>query len=162
MDLEAKKQVLRRLGGGIFAVGVRDAGADRGGRLTTVSWAMQLSVEPPLVGVALEVESRTLGLVRAAGGFTLAVLAADGAGVAAKLGRASIDVPNKDAGVAWVASPTLAAPIPAAASGWVECRVAGDVTTGDHALVIGSVIAAGISGDAPPLTLAATGWIYGG
>ena len=162
MDLDAKKRVLRAFPSGVYVLGVRDDDAAGGGWLTTVSWALQLSVEPPLVGVALETESRTLALLRAAGGFTLGVLGEDGRGIAAKLGRASADVPHKDAGVARTRSPTLGAPIASLATGWLECRTAGELATGDHVLVVGSVIDAGLSRDAAPLTLQATGWLYGG
>ena len=162
MDLEAKKHLLRQLACGIYVIGVRDATAAHGGRASTVSWAQQLSVEPPLVGVALEVESRTLSLVRTARAFTLCMLASDGRAVASKLGRASADVPNKDDDVPMVSSPVLGAPRVEAATGWLECRVECELATGDHVLVVGRVVEAAIVRDGAPLTLQGSGWLYGG
>ena len=162
MDLEAKKQVLRQLACGIYVLGVRDPSAPRGGRLSVVSWAQQLSIEPPLVGVALEVESRSLSLLRAAGDFTLCVLAADARAVAAKLGRASADVPDKEDEVAMVQSPSLGAPLAEVATGWLECRMERELTTGDHVLVVGRVIEAALVREDAPLTLRGSGWLYGG
>ena len=162
MDLDAKKHVLRQLACGVHLLGVRDERAEGVGHLTTVSWVSQLSVEPPLVGVALEVASRSLARVRSSGSFTLSLVGPDGRNVASKLGRSSADVPYKDAGVATTASPNVGAPVPQVATGWVECRLRSELAVGDHVLVVGEVIAAGVARDEAPLTLRETGWIYGG
>jgi len=49
------------------------------------------------------------------------------------------------------------------ALGWVACRVVATLPAGDHTLVLGEVVNAGVEhADAHALTLEATGFSYGG
>src|SRR5213083_2324568 len=51
----------------------------------------------------------------------------------------------------------------AGALGWVECRVVATLPSGDHTLVLGEVIGAGVEHDgAQPLTLQEAGFKYSG
>ena len=46
---------------------------------------------------------------------------------------------------------------------WFECELRETVAIGDHTIFVGEVVEAGVSkGDAEPLTLAETGFKYGG
>src|SRR5262249_23921289 len=105
MDVDAKKNALRTLVYGVYVLGAK-AAAGGAAALATVSWATQLSFEPPIVGVALEVESRTLAAVRASRSFVLSVLPPEAKPIASRLGRASADVPSKSAGTELVSSAT--------------------------------------------------------
>lgn len=66
------REVLARWASGVAVVSVRDA---QGLGATTVSSFSSLSLEPPLVLVALSDASRTLKRVQAAGRFTVSILA---------------------------------------------------------------------------------------
>jgi flavin reductase (DIM6/NTAB) family NADH-FMN oxidoreductase RutF len=49
------------------------------------------------------------------------------------------------------------------ALGWLECRLAAELTSpGDHALILGEVTGAGVRRQGRPLVLGATPWSYGG
>ena len=83
--------------------------------------------------------------------------------LAAKLGRTSEQAPNKLKGIKTKPTPTSGTPILADALGWVECRVVATLPSGDHTLVLGEVIAAGVERDGvAPLTLQEAGFSYSG
>jgi flavin reductase (DIM6/NTAB) family NADH-FMN oxidoreductase RutF len=49
------------------------------------------------------------------------------------------------------------------ALGWVECRAIASLPAGDHTIVLGEVVEAGVeSADAQPLTLQEAGFKYAG
>ena len=77
------------------------------------------------------------------------------------LGRKSRNVPDKLQQADYHAGET-GAPLLAAALGYVECRVVSEHATGDHTLVVGEVVAAGLREAGPPLTLQETGFRYAG
>ena len=159
MDLDAKKQVLRSLVYGLYALGVkRGAGA----HMMTVNWLTQVSFEPPMLAVAIEREAQSLPLVRDAGAFAISVFESGARQLAGKLGRSSASVANKMEGVAHHPGPTTGAPLLDAASGWLECRVVAEHAAGDHVLVVAEVIEAGHQREGDTLTLRETGFRYAG
>jgi 3-hydroxy-9,10-secoandrosta-1,3,5(10)-triene-9,17-dione monooxygenase reductase component len=140
MTGEGIAAALRQITTGVYVLVVR--GADERLYGSTVSWVMPLSFEPPLVGVVLQRDSETVARVRATQAFTLSLL--DGTAGRAKsdvikLGRASSEVPNKTAGVAFGES-AGGLPIIARATGWLECHLATEQPVGDHILVIARVV----------------------
>lgn len=159
MDPEARKTVLRRIVYGLYALGVRD-GAEP--HMMTVNWMTQCSFEPPMLAVAIEVESRSLPLVRAERRFAVSILPAGARQLAGRLGRSSASVPDKLQGVAHHQAPQSGAPVLDEATGWLDLEVRGEIESGDHVLVIGEVIDAGVTGDAETLTLRETGFRYAG
>lgn len=161
MDLEARKQVLRRIVYGLYALGVRDAGGT-GAHMMTVNWVTQCSFEPPMLAVAIERESHSLPLVRAEGRFALSVFPSGARHLAGKLGRSSASVPDKLSGVAHRPAPATGAPVLAEATGWLECEVRGEIESGDHVLVVAEVVEAGVLSNAETLTLRETGFRYAG
>src|SRR5207249_9328549 len=81
--------------------------------------------------------------------------------LAGKLGRASTSAPHKLKGIKTKPAPASGAPILADALGWVECRVVATLPSGDHTLVLGVVIGAGVEHEgAQPLTLQDAGIKY--
>jgi flavin reductase (DIM6/NTAB) family NADH-FMN oxidoreductase RutF len=160
VDQEAKKRVLRSVPYGLFALGVR--GADGAMHATLVAWLTQVSFEPPMVGVALERESATLPLVRAAGAFALGVLPRGAVRLASRLGRSSAATPGKLEGLAHRPAPASGAPLFEEATGWLECRVCAEVAAGDHVVVVAEVVEAGVERDEETLTLRETGFRYAG
>ena len=159
MDHEAKKRVLRSVVYGLYALGVRSG---EEAHAMTVNWVTQTSFEPPMLAVAVEVESRTLPMLREAGAFALSILPAGARQLAGKLGRSSRNVPDKLEGVAHHPSPASGAPVLDEATGWLDCRVVSAHPSGDHVLVIAEVTEAGVQGEAETLTLKETGFRYAG
>src|SRR5919199_759181 len=159
MDLDAKKKVLRSIVYGLYALAVRRGD---GAHAMTVNWVTQISFEPPMIAVAVENESQTLPLLRAAKAFALSVYPTGARQLAGKLGRSSASVPNKLAGVAHHPAPATGAPVLDDATGWLECRVLAEQESGDHVLVLAEVVEAGVQRDAETLTLKETGFRYAG
>lgn len=156
MNREALHTVLRSLTHGIYVLGT-GRGAEE--HLATVSWATQVSAEPPMVAVALHRESRAAARATASQGFTLSPLAASGTALASRLGRPAAPA-SKLGGVRVEASPVLGLPLPTEATGWLECRIASQLVTGDHVLLLGAVVDAGTRRSEPTLLLRETGWRY--
>ena len=158
MDEAARKLVLERFPYGLYAVTVAYGGEEHG---MTANWVMQASFDPPMVVVAIENTSKTIGLVRDARQFALNLLQDTQRDLAAKLARTSEQAPQKLKGLK--TKPVGSTPVLADALGWVACRVVATLPAGDHTLVLGEVVNAGVEhADAHALTLEATGFSYGG
>ncbi|GAA3311571.1 flavin reductase family protein [Streptomyces cinereospinus] len=99
---------------------------------TTVSSFSSLSLDPPLVLIALGVDSRLLGVVRRSNRFAVHLLTADQQHIAAACAARTED---KLAGIAWQETDGL--PQIDGAAGWMACDVDRVVAAGDHDLVVG-------------------------
>ena len=160
MDTAAKKSVLRHFSYGLYVVTVAADGEEHG---MTANWATQAAFEPPMVAVAIENLSQTIEMIRDAHHFALNVLHEGQRELAGKLGRSSAQAPEKLKGIRTKPAPVTGTPVLADCLGWVECRVVATLPAGDHTLVLGEVVAAGIEHkDARPLTLQSTGFHYSG
>jgi flavin reductase (DIM6/NTAB) family NADH-FMN oxidoreductase RutF len=116
-----------------------------------------------MVAVGVQNDSKTIGMVRDAHHFAISVLQHGQRDLAGKLGRTSGQAPNKLKGIKTKPAPTSGAPILAEALGWVECRVVATLPSGDHTLVLGEVVAAGVEREgAAALTLQEAGFSYSG
>jgi flavin reductase (DIM6/NTAB) family NADH-FMN oxidoreductase RutF len=115
-----------------------DAGGQKAG-LTVVS-LVSLSLEPPLVGVAVRRQAALHELMREAGAFAVSILAAEQDGVAQHFARGVPPI------ALWHGIETrdgeLGAPLLEGAVGWIECRLASEHPTGDHTFFVGEVVAA--------------------
>jgi len=159
MDPEAKKSVLRHFSYGLYAVTVAHQGDEHG---MTANWVTQAAFEPPMVAVAVENESKTLPMIRDARRFAVNVLAKSQRELAGKLGRTSQQAPNKLKGIKTKPSPG-GMPVLADAYGWVECRLVGTLPAGDHTLILGEVVDAGVENPSlEALTLQEAGFKYSG
>jgi flavin reductase (DIM6/NTAB) family NADH-FMN oxidoreductase RutF len=114
---------------------------------TTVSAFASLSMEPPMVLVALDLGSDLLALIRQTGHFGLNVLSSSQTALALNFARKG--GAGKFAGVPWEVAATVPR-IPEAA-GFVACTVDKLVAGGDHVVVFGRVLMAESAGS-PPLT----------
>ncbi len=160
MDLEAKKTVLRQFPYGLYAVTVAHGGEEHG---MTANWVSQAAFEPPMIVVAVENTSKTIDLIRDAHHFGINVLQQGQRELAGKLGRSSEQAPQKLKGIKTKPGPVAGTPMLTDALGWVECRVVATLPSGDHTLVLGEVVAAGVEHpDAKSLTLQETGFKYSG
>ena len=158
MDLEAKKQALRRIVHGVYVIGVRD-----GGKLNafTATWITQVSFEPPLVAVGIRKDSVSFGMIEKTGVFAVNFLASGQKELAQHFLKPAHLGGDKLAGIRHRAGVT-GAPVLEEAAAYVECRVKGIHPAGDHSIVVGEVVEAGVQREAEPLTLKETGWHYGG
>jgi flavin reductase (DIM6/NTAB) family NADH-FMN oxidoreductase RutF len=159
MDQAAKKTVLRHFPYGLYAVTVAYGGEDHG---MTGNWLTQAAFEPPMVVVAIENTSRTIGMVRDAHHFAINIFLKGQRDLAAKLGRSSDQAPQKLKGIKTKPAPISGAPILVDCLGWAECRVVATLPAGDHTLVLGEVVAAGVEHEGEALTLEEAGFKYSG
>jgi flavin reductase (DIM6/NTAB) family NADH-FMN oxidoreductase RutF len=134
-----------------FASGVTVAAATHEGlhhAITATAFA-SLSLEPPLVLVALDRAGQLIGLVRSSGHVGLSVLSVDQEGIgrrASTRGRplhALVDdAPTTTA--------VTGAPLLIGALAWFDCEVESISEHGDHAIIVGRVVAVA-STDGEPL-----------
>jgi flavin reductase (DIM6/NTAB) family NADH-FMN oxidoreductase RutF len=158
MDDAARKHVLEQFPYGLYAITV-GAGGDE--HAMTANWVMQVSFDPPMVAVAIENTSKTIGMIRDARHFAVNLFQHTQRDLAAKLGRTSAQAPQKLKGLK--TKPVDATPVLADALGWVVCRLVVTLPAGDHTVVLGEVTEAGVEHqEAHALTLEATGFSYGG
>lgn len=115
-----------------------DAGGQKAG-LTIVS-LVSLSLEPPLVGVAVRRQAALHELLREADAFAVSILAAEQEGLAQHFARGVPPI------ALWHGIETrdgeLGAPLLEGALAWIECRLASEHPTGDHTFFVGNVISA--------------------
>ncbi len=152
MDAAARNAILELFPYGLYVVTVRADGEEHG---MTANWVTQASFDPPMIAVSIENTSTTIGLIRDAHHFAVSLLTTEQRELAGKLGKTLKGVKTKPA-------PTAQTPVLTEAVGWVECRAVATLPAGDHTLVLGEILEAGVEhGDAEPLTLKAAGFKYG-
>lgn len=158
MDIEAKKNALRRIVHGVYVVGVRE-----GDHLNafTATWITQVSFEPPLVAVGIRKDSVSFGMIERSRLFAINFLASGQKDLAQHFLKPAHLGGDKLSGIRHRAGVT-GAPILEEAAAFVECRVKEIHPAGDHSIVVGEVVEAGVQREAEPMTLKETGWHYGG
>ncbi|MBE3581506.1 MAG: flavin reductase family protein [Thermoanaerobacteraceae bacterium] len=121
--------------------------------LTTVAWVTQESMDPPQITVALHPQRYVLELIRQAGEFVLSLLAHDQEKIASFCGsRSGRDTDKiKALGLELEPSREVHTPRLKRALANLECKVAGEYTSGDHVIVVGRVVAADMDPDQKPL-----------
>lgn len=142
-DLRA---LMRRFPHGVAVLTV-DAEGERLG--LTVGSLVSLSLDPPLVGVAISRQAAMHELLRQAGGFALSLLAEGQEWLAQHFARGVPPIALWH-GIA-EREGAAGAPLLVGALGWLECRLADEVEAGDHTLFIGEVLSVELGQPAPPL-----------
>ena len=159
MDLQAKKVALRKIPHGVYIVGVKQG--DQVNAFTG-TWLTQVSFTPPLVAIGIKKDSHSFEMIKAGRVFSVNVLGKDQKSVAEHFVKPAAIVGEKLNEVRHHPGRT-GAPILDDAIAYFECEVREIANErGDHAVVIGEVVEAGVHRDEPALTLLDTGWHYGG
>jgi flavin reductase (DIM6/NTAB) family NADH-FMN oxidoreductase RutF len=112
---------------------------------TTVGAFTSLSLDPPMISVALDRQSDLLAKLRAAERFGVNVLAGDQQGLATTF---SAKGPDKFASVTW--RPDAGLPRLPGCAVWLVCRTSELLEGGDHVVVLGTVEHAEVD-QRPPL-----------
>ena len=145
--------LMRRFPHGVAVLTV-DAQGERLG--LTIASVVSLSLEPPLVGVAVDRQAAMHELLRRAGGFALSLLADGQEWLAQHFARGVPPI------AMWhgIASREGAAgaPLLVGALGWLECRLVTEHETGDHTLFVGEVLSVELGERAPPLVHVESGY----
>lgn len=158
MDAEAKKKALRSIVHGVYVIGAKD-----GDKLNafTATWITQISFAPPLVAVAVRKDSISYAMIENSKVFTINFLASGQKELAQHFLKPAHLGGDKLSGIRHSAGAT-GAPLLEDAPAYVECRVREIHPAGDHSIVVGEVVEAGVRRETEPLTLKETGWHYGG
>jgi flavin reductase (DIM6/NTAB) family NADH-FMN oxidoreductase RutF len=160
MDPEIKKKTLRLLTYGLYVVTAAGDGEVAAG---TVTWLSQASFSPPLIMVGVKVDSSLHKLVMRQRALAVNVLAAGQKEIAsAFFGRTTVEN-GRINGYGYEPGSKTGAPLLLDLPAWFEVRVTDTVQRGDHTVVVGEVVDAGLrEEDVKPLILWDTGWSYGG
>lgn len=159
MDPIAKKATLRLFTYGLYAVTARHKDEVA---MMTANFITQSAFDPPRVALAVEADSKTRRVIEASGALAINVFESGQRELAGQLGRQSIKAPDKTEGVEWTPGPVTGSPLLAAALAWLECRVAGQLPSGDHVLFVAEVVEAGVNRQGTPLTMAEAGFKHSG
>jgi flavin reductase (DIM6/NTAB) family NADH-FMN oxidoreductase RutF len=135
-----------------WTTGVTVVTAELGGRRhgMAVNAFTSVSLEPPLVLVALEHITRTHGLVERSGRFGVTILAQDQQELSDRFAGRVSELADRFAGLE---TDTLVSGVPFLRGGlaYLDCKVVQSYPAGTHTLFIGEVIAAQSDGEGSPL-----------
>ena len=145
MSSDELREVLRRVPTGVAVLTV-DAGGQRIG--LTVATLVSLSLEPPLVGVAVARQAAIHELLRESGECAFSLLAADQQSLAEHFARG---VPPIGMWQGVIVRDTAGPPLLEGALGWLVCRVREELPTGTHTFFTTEVVRAEPGIDASPL-----------
>ena len=172
MSADEIGRVLDAMPYGLYIIGSRADGEVNG---MMADWVMQSSFRPRLIAVAFENDAQTLKNIRANNVCTINALSQDHPSMelAAKFAQPYFDSKVKGRTRATAESHhklvgiphSIAAngcPVLDAAMAWLTCEAVQFVQSGDHTLVLASVLDGRVARDAEPLTSSYTGWNYSG
>ncbi len=148
MGQEQLAQVLQKFPLPVAVVTVGRGGAENA---LTVSWVTQVSFDPPLVMFAADRLHYSLDFLRSTKNFAVNVLRDGQQRLASHFARQSMARENKLEAVATREGTTGAAILVDALS-YLDCEVVTLHEAGDHVMVVGKVVDAGILNDGKPLT----------
>ena len=142
MNQEAKKTALRMIPYGLYVL----TGQTKDGRVAaaTVNWVTQASFNPPLVVVGVKADSTAHEVIKEAGAFALNVLGKGQQAAAFAFFKPTNREGNRLNGEAF-RSGTTGAPILESVPAFVECTLVATVEKGDHSVVVGEVVEAGLT-----------------
>ena len=126
------RAVMGRFPHGVAVVTVEVRGQRAG---LTVASLVSLSLEPPLVGVAIRRDAALHELLRESEEFAVSLLAAGQEALAQHFARGVPPIALWEGVVLRDADP----PQLEGAVGWLRCRIAGQHETGDHTFFVGAV-----------------------
>jgi flavin reductase (DIM6/NTAB) family NADH-FMN oxidoreductase RutF len=151
-------EVFRCLTNGLYVVGVahgdqRDA--------FTAAWITQVSFDPLMLALSINPTHASYPILAAANAFSVSVLRHGQLELARHFGTQSGRVVDKLAGQRWQAA-LEGAPVLTDAVAYLECRVVGRHSAGDHELILGHVVGGRLlAPEAAPMTYAETGDLDG-
>lgn len=152
MDLDAStfRAVMGHFATGVTVVTTLDGDRPQG---ITVNALSSVSLEPPLVMVALDRARFITPMVARAGRYAVNVLGADQQLLSDCFAHAAVSPGREEfCGAPWRPGPATGMPLLDGSIAWLECVVVQTFSAGDHDLLIGQVAALDHGpGDAVPL-----------
>jgi len=141
MDAATKKTALRMIPYGLYVL--TSEGADGRFAAATVNWVTQASFEPPLVVVGVKTDSNAFPVIKDSGAFALNVLGKGQQALAFAFFKSVAPEGDTIAGQRFRRGIT-GAPLLESTPAFVECRLLDTIERGDHAVMVGEVVDAGV------------------
>lgn len=133
-----RRRVLWKMPYGLYVVGTR-SGIER--NFMTLNWATQVSFEPKLVGIGVEKDAFTHGLIAEGGVFSLNVLSREDRAIVRKFVKpVEVDLESRTLNGFPFHEGRTGAPILDQAVAYVDCEVRNPVDCGGHTFFIGEVM----------------------
>jgi len=152
MESARFSEVLRKYPLAVSVVTVGRGGSENA---LTVSWATPASFDPPMFLVALDRLHYSIDFVKSTRNFAVNLLAEGQERLAGQFARQAMAGEDKLAGVARREGET-GAPILTDAVAYFDCELTNVVEAGDHYLLLGRVVDAGLLRDASALVSGAS------
>ncbi len=144
---EDLRQAMRKWATGITVVTAAVEGQRHG---MTVSSFTSVSLEPPLVLIALRQESRTHALAERAGHFGVSILSQEQKEISNRFAGRGAEDADRFAGLATAALVT-GAPLLEGSLAWFDCRIVQTIPAGTHTVFLAEVLAARAFDEDAPL-----------
>ena len=147
LDPEQLRRSMRAWTSGVAIVTASHAGEQHG---MTVSSFTSIALEPPVIIVSLQTDSRTHDLVVGSNAFAVTILGEDQQELSDRFaGR----VPDTEDRLAGVETETLVTGLPFIKGGlaYLDCRVSQTIEVGTNTLFLGEVVSARGNGEGQPL-----------
>ena len=147
LDPEQLRQSMRAWTSGVTIVTASHAGEQHG---MTVSSFTSIALEPPLIIISLQTDSRTHDLVTQANAFAVTIL---GDGQEDVSDRFAGRIPDAEDRLSGIETGTLVTGAPFIKGGlaYLDCRVTQTIAVGTNTLFLAEVVAARGNGEGKPL-----------
>lgn len=133
------KRLLMTVTQGVYVVGVGEGGLRNA---FTASSVMQVSMQPPMLAIAVNPDNASYPLLVESGVFAVTVLQRDQCALADFFGNHSAQDEDKLSAVAWHAAPS-GAPILDEGLSYLDCRVVAGYPAGDHRVILAEIMGGG-------------------
>lgn len=139
------REVFREFVTGITVVTTPPIGDPGTRHAMTANAFCSISLDPVLVMVSVAHTARFHGAITAAEGWAVSIMASDQEPVAAHFARSGRELASQFDGIEHEIGENTGAPLLRGSRAWLECRTHDLVRAGDHTLVLGEVLAAGVN-----------------
>lgn len=147
LDLDQFKNAMAQWATGVTIVTTQWNGEKFG---LTASSFTSISLDPPLVSVALANSLYTLALMQQSGLFAVTLLASDQIDLGMRFAGMIPDIVDRFDGLDYTVAVT-GCPILPGGLAWLDCRVYHSFEAGDHTVFVGEVLEASAREDGLPL-----------
>ena len=141
MDPASKKIALRMIPYGLYVLTAE--GKDGQVAAATVNWVTQASFEPPLVVVGVKADSNAHAVIKDSGTFALNVLGKGQQAMAFAFFKPTALDGNTISGQPFRRGKT-GAPVLENTPAFVDCKLVDTIERGDHTIMVGEVVDAGV------------------
>ncbi|MEP0806666.1 MAG: flavin reductase family protein [Chloroflexota bacterium] len=147
LDSESLRRAMRAWTSGVTIVTAAHGGQRYG---MTVNSFTSISLDPPLISVALRRLTHTHALIEQSGEFAVTILAADQGGLSDRFAGKIPDITDRFEGVETFRL-LLDAPLIKGGIAFFNCRVSQSIPVGENTLFIAEVLAVKEEGEGDPL-----------